>query len=91
MISVIGAGKVGSSATFNILRFRISGVVLIYIVENLARGKAPDMMQAEPAIEFNGKIKGTSDFSEMRDSELVILTTDEARKPEMSARARCFL
>jgi len=84
MISIVGAGKVGSSAAFNILRFRISDVVLIDIVENLAHGEALDMMQAAPAIEFDGKIMGTSDFSRMKGSEIVIITAGEARKPGMT-------
>jgi malate dehydrogenase len=84
MISIIGAGKVGSSAAFNILGRRISDVVLIDIVENLAQGEALDMMQAAPAIEFDGKIEGTSDFSEMKGSELVIVTAGQARQPGMS-------
>jgi len=84
MISIVGAGKVGSSAAFNILRFRISDVVLIDIVENLAHGEALDMMQAAPAIEFDGKIIGTNDFSKMKGSDLVIITAGEARKPGIS-------
>ncbi|HYB68214.1 MAG TPA: malate dehydrogenase [Candidatus Acidoferrales bacterium] len=84
MITIIGAGKVGSSAAFNILGRRISDVVLIDIAENLARGEALDMMQAAPAIEFDGKIEGTSDFSEMKGSELVIVTAGLARQPGMS-------
>jgi len=84
MISIIGAGKVGSSAAFNILRSGISDVVLIDIVENLARGQALDMMQAQPAIEFDGKIIGTNDFSEMGGSEIVIITSGKARKPGMT-------
>jgi len=84
MISIIGAGKVGSAAAFTILRYRISDVVLIDIFENLAKGEALDMMQTAPAIEFDGKIKGTSDFSEMEGSEIVIVTAGEARKPGMT-------
>jgi len=84
MISIIGAGKVGSTAAFNILRYRISDVVLIDIFENLAKGEALDMMQTAPAIEFDGKIRGTSDFSEMEGSEIVIVTAGEARKPGMT-------
>jgi malate dehydrogenase len=84
MISIIGAGKVGSSAAFSILGRRISDVVLIDVVENLAQGEALDMMQAAPAIEFDGKIKGTSDYSEMKDSELIIVTAGLARQPGMS-------
>ncbi len=83
MITIIGAGKVGSSAAFNILRYRISDVVLVDIFGNLAEGEALDMMQAAPAIEFDGRIKGTSDFSEMEGSELVVITAGEARKPGM--------
>lgn len=84
MITIVGAGKVGSSAAFNILGRRISDVVLIDIAENMARGEALDMMQAAPAIEFDGKIEGTNDFSEMKGSELVIVTAGLARQPGMS-------
>ncbi len=84
MISIIGAGKVGSAAAFSILGFRISDVVLVDIAEDLARGEALDMMQAAPAIEFDGKIKGTSNFSEIEGSELVIITAGQARQPGIS-------
>jgi len=84
MISIIGAGKLGSSAAFNILRYRTSDVVLVDIFEDLAKGEALDMMQAAPAIEFDGKIKGTSSFKEIRGSELVIVVAGEARKPGMT-------
>jgi len=84
MISIIGAGKVGSASAFNILRFRISDVVLIDIAEDLARGEALDMMQAAPAIEFDGKVKGTSSFSEMEGSEVVVVVAGAGRKPGMT-------
>ncbi len=84
MISIIGAGRVGSSAAFNILRSGISDVVLIDVVENLARGQALDMMQAQPAIEFDGKIAGTNDFRKMEGSEIVIITSGKARKSGMT-------
>ena len=84
MISVIGAGKVGTASAFNILRFRISDVVLIDVAEDLAKGEALDMMQAAPAIEFDGKVKGTSDFSEMEGSEVVVIVAGAGRKPEMT-------
>lgn len=84
MISIIGAGKVGSTAAFNILRLRTSDVKLIDIAEDLAKGEALDMMQAAPALEFDGKITGTSDFSEMKGSELVILTAGLGRRPGMT-------
>lgn len=84
MISIIGAGRVGSAAAFNILRYRISDVILVDISENLAVGEAKDMMQAAPALEFDGKIKGTSDYSDIEGSELVIVTAGRARQPGMT-------
>ena len=84
MISIIGAGRVGSAAAFDILRFRISDVVLVDMAENLAQGEALDMMQAAPAIEFDGKVIGTSDFSQIKGSEVVVLVAGSGRKPEMT-------
>lgn len=84
MITVIGAGRVGSAAAFDILRYKISDVILIDTDENRAKGEALDMMQAAPAIEFDGTIRGTSDFREMQGSELVIVTAGIARKPNMT-------
>ena len=84
MIAVIGAGRVGSAAAFNILRYRISDVILVDIYKDLAEGEALDMMQAAPALEFDGKIKGTSDYSDIEGSELVIVTAGRARQPGMT-------
>jgi malate dehydrogenase len=84
MISIIGAGKVGSSAAFDILRYRLSDVVLVDIAENLAKGEALDMMQAAPAIEFDGKIRGTSDYAEIEGSEIVIIVAGMGRQPGMT-------
>lgn len=84
MISIIGAGRVGATAAFDLLRFRISDVVLVDVAENLAHGEALDMMQAAPAIEFDGKVVGTSDFSQIKGSEVVVLVAGVGRKPGMT-------
>jgi malate dehydrogenase len=84
MITIVGAGKVGSTAAFDILKDRISDVVLIDINAELAKGEALDMMQAAPAIEFDGKIQGTDEFSEMEGSELVIVIAGKGRTPGMT-------
>lgn len=57
---------------------------MVDVAESLAKGEALDMMQAAPALEFDGKIKGTSNISEIAGSDLVIVTAGEARKPGMS-------
>jgi len=84
MISIIGAGKVGSAAAFDILRYRISDVVLVDVAEDQAKGEALDMMQAAPAIEFDGKIKGTKEYGEIEGSELVIIVAGQGRSSGMS-------
>ena len=84
MITIVGAGKVGSTAAFNILKARISDVVLIDLNAELAKGEALDMMQAAPAIEFDGTIQGTNDFSEMEGSDLVIVIAGKGRSPGMT-------
>lgn len=83
MITIVGAGKVGSTAAFEILKHQISDVVLIDVNAELAKGEALDMMQAAPAIEFDGEIIGTDDFREMEGSELVIIIAGQGRKPGM--------
>jgi malate dehydrogenase len=84
MITIIGAGRVGSQAAFDILKDHIDDVILIDLAESLAKGEALDMMQSAPAIEFDGKIQGTSDYSQMQGSELVIVIAGQARKPDQT-------
>ena len=84
MISIIGAGKIGSISALNILRMRIDDVTLIDIVDNLPQGEALDLMQTSPAIDFDGEIKGSTNFSDMTNSELVIVTAGVSRKPGTS-------
>ena len=84
MITIIGAGKVGSTTAFEILRYNMGDVTLIDLFGELAQGEAMDMLQAAPVIEFDGKIVGTNDFEAMRGSELVIVTAGQGRKPGMT-------
>lgn len=84
MISIIGAGRVGSAAAFDILKDHIDDVLLVDVFEELAKGEALDMMQAAPGIEFDGRIRGTKDLAEIKDSELVIVVAGQARKPDQT-------
>jgi malate dehydrogenase len=84
MITIIGAGKVGSASAFEILKNHVSDVTLIDTYAELAKGEALDMMQAAPAIEFDGKIQGSTTFKDIQGSELVILIAGQPRKPDMT-------
>ncbi len=84
MITIVGAGRVGSEAAYNIVENKMDDVVLVDVQEDLAEGEALDMTQAAPAIEFDGRILGTGDFKKMEGSNLVIVMAGQARKPNMS-------
>ena len=84
MITIIGAGKVGSAAAFEILKYRLGDLLIVDLNANLAKGEALDMMQAAPAIEFDGEIRGSGDFADVVGSELVIVVAGLGRKPGMS-------
>ncbi len=84
MITIIGAGRVGSESAYNILQDTIGDVTLIDLQADVARGEALDMMQAAPAIEFDGAVQGSGDFKDMEGSELVIVMAGQARKTDMT-------
>jgi malate dehydrogenase len=57
---------------------------LIDIVKGLAEGKALDMAQASGLCGYDGKITGTTDWSQTADSDIVIVTSGLPRKPGMT-------
>ncbi|WP_455282918.1 malate dehydrogenase [[Eubacterium] cellulosolvens] len=86
MITIVGAGKIGSACALSIVYRGISDVTMVDIQEGLAKGEALDITQASPSIGFEGVIKGSSDFADMAGSELVIITAGYPRKPNTSRR-----
>jgi len=58
----------------------IADVTLIDVQEVLPQGEALDLVQASPAIEFDGKVKGSNTFADIAGSELVIVTAGRPRK-----------
>ena len=83
-VSIIGAGFVGSTIAHWAL---ISGgcqVVLVDVVEGLARGKVLDLMQSGPIAGHSVDAIGTSDMAETANSDIVVVTAGVARKPGMS-------
>lgn len=83
-ISVIGAGAVGATLAQRILESAISDVVLIDILKNLAVGKAFDLLDASPIVGHEKNICGTDDFSQIKGSDIVVITAGLPRKPGMS-------
>lgn len=85
-IAVIGAGFTGATAALMIAQKSLGDVVLLDVPEqeNPVKGKALDMLQTGPVQGFTAKITGTSDYKEIKDADLVIITAGIPRKPGMS-------
>jgi len=83
-VTVIGSGNVGSSCALYISEKRLADVVLIDIVDGLAHGTALDSVEAAPIRNYDTRIEGTTDFSAMEGSDVVVVTAGKARTPGMS-------
>lgn len=83
-VTVVGSGNVGATTALYIAEKRIADVVLVDIVDGLARGRALDSIQAAPLRHYDTQIVGAEDFSLMKDSDVVVVTAGKARTPGMS-------
>jgi malate dehydrogenase len=84
-VSIIGAGFVGSTiAHWAVISGGCQMVVLMDVVEGLAKGKVLDLIQAGPIARHSVDAIGTSDINETADSDIVIITAGIARKPGMT-------
>jgi malate dehydrogenase len=83
-ISIIGAGNVGATSAQRIVERGYADVVLLDIVEGLPQGRALDILQSAPVINFDTAITGTNDYKDTAGSEVVIVTAGLFRKPGMT-------
>ena len=94
-VSVIGAGNVGATVAFHVAQQGYSDVVLLDLPDDLtlerprktgsmAQGKALDLNQVSPIVGYDGRIKGTSDYADTADSDVVVITSGRPRTPGMS-------
>ena len=79
-ISIIGAGNVGASAGLLIAEKNLCDqLVLIDIVESV-KGKAKDIQQASPTLDFQTELIGSTDYKEIEGSDIIINTAGFPRK-----------
>ena len=83
-ISVIGAGNVGATTANLIFQKGYADVVLLDIAEGTAKGKALDILESGPVIGSDSSIIGTSNYSDTKNSKVVVVTAGIPRKPGMS-------
>lgn len=83
-LAVIGAGFVGATTAHWAAQKELGDVVLLDVNEGTAIGKSLDLFQSAPIEMFDSKVKGTSNYADIKDADVVILTAGMPRKPGMS-------
>ncbi|NTZ42938.1 malate dehydrogenase [Altererythrobacter sp. SALINAS58] len=83
-IALIGAGMIGGTLAHLAAMKEMGDVVLFDISEGMPSGKALDLAQAAPVEGYDAKLKGTSDYADIADADVCIVTAGIPRKPGMS-------
>ncbi len=83
-VSIIGAGHVGASAAQLVAYEGLADVVLFDIAEGVPQGKALDMAEACPLWNSSVSVKGTNNYDDTSQSDIIVITAGFPRKPGMS-------
>ncbi len=85
-IALIGAGQIGGTMALMCGQRNLGDVVLVDIMEGVAKGKALDLQQTRGVLKFDVNITGggTTDYSIIKDADVCIVTAGVPRKPGMS-------
>jgi malate dehydrogenase len=84
-ISIIGSGRVGSLAAYEIVCRELSKeVVLIDVIKGLPQGEATDINHMASEKEKSTYVRGSNDYSDMINSDIVVITAGFARKQGMT-------
>ncbi len=84
-ISLIGGGQIGGNLALIASQKELGDVVIFDIPqsEGMVKGKALDIMQLRPHDGYDTNITGTSDYNDIKDSDVIIITAGIPRKPGM--------
>ncbi len=83
-IALIGAGNIGGTLAHLIGLKQLGDVVLFDVFGGVAAGKALDIMQSGPVDGFDAEMTGGSDYSAIKNSDVVIVTAGFPRQAGMS-------
>lgn len=84
-VAIIGTGNVGSTIASNLATKGICATIALRDVrENFTQAMALDISQAANAAKSHTKVYMAKDASDLKDSDIVIITAGIARKPGMS-------
>ncbi|WP_017659512.1 malate dehydrogenase [Baaleninema simplex] len=82
-VSIVGAGKVGSTLAQRIAEKNLADVVLLDVVEGWPQGVALDLMQARGLEGHDRQVVGTNDYADTAESDVVVVTAGRPRAPGM--------
>lgn len=84
-VTVVGAGNVGATCA-NVLAHKdvVKEVVLLDLKGDFAKGKALDSWQQAPIDYYSTTLKGTDDYKDTANSDIVVITAGIPRRPGMS-------
>ncbi|MEA0555313.1 malate dehydrogenase [Lysinibacillus irui] len=85
-IAIIGAGHTGATIALMVAQKEMGDIVLVDVpeLENTAKGKALDILQAGPIEKSNVQVTATSRYEEIAHADIVVITAGIARKPGMT-------
>ena len=83
-IALIGSGQIGGTLAHLAALKDLGDIVLFDIVDGVPQGKALDLSQSAPVEGYDAKITGTSEYKDLKDADVVIVTAGVPRKPGMS-------
>ena len=84
-ISLIGSGNIGGSMAYLITqKFIAADIVLFDRDEGIAKAKALDIGQSISLAKSNITIKGSANYEDIKDSDVIIVTAGLPRLPGMS-------
>src|SRR5262252_8245083 len=83
-VTVIGAGNVGATVAHRLADKQLADVVVIDVLEGVPQGKGLDLLESGPIEGYDVKVKGTNDYADTANSDIVVMTAGFPRKPGMS-------
>jgi malate dehydrogenase len=83
-VSIIGAGNVGATLAQRIAEKNLADVVLLDIVPGRPTGVALDLLEARGLEGHQRQLRGTADYADTADSDVIVITAGLPRKPGMT-------
>jgi malate dehydrogenase len=81
-VAIVGAGNVGATCAHWIASRELADVVLVDVVEGLPQGKALDLLESSPVMNFDINIAGSTNYEVTKDADVVVITAGVPRRKD---------